>query len=241
MGELKVKSFILWVLTPFKSNLTPCVTVCRKESLNLKETGGFFSTHYTRLVRSDHQSAAESGSARRRPTHSLSLSLSDSSVQAQSGRLLCQLWQCSLPASTLWIGVNRLWRRRRPVRPDWYNGISVCMCACLCRELITKHSFISKSHLGATVHYRGTDMLCAMTSTAYFHSHLRKVLHTRAGRSASACQKASVEVLVHCCASFLIYRGEVLTWVFRWLNENEMLLLSYQGDKKLNKVVLKSK
>lgn len=201
--------------------------------------GFFISTHYTRLVRSDRQSAAESGSAQRRPTHSLSLS--DSSVQAQSGRLLCQLWQCSLPASTLWIGVNRLWRRRRPVRPDWYNGISVCMCACLCRELITKHSFISKSHLGATVHYRGTDMLCAMTSTAYFHSHLRKVLHTRAGRSASACQKASVEVLVHCCASFLIYRGEVLTRVFGWLNENEMLLLSYQGDKKLNKVVLKSK
>lgn len=240
MGELKVKSFILWVLTPFKSNLTPCVTVCRKESLNLKETG-FFLAHITLdwwgLTISLQLNQDQPGADR----HTHSLSLSDSSVQAQSGRLLCQLWQCSLPASTLWIGVNRLWRRRRPVRPDWYNGISVCMCACLCRELITKHSFISKSHLGATVHYRGTDMLCAMTSTAYFHSHLRKVLHTRAGRSASACQKASVEVLVHCCASFLIYRGEVLTRVFRWLNENEMLLLSYQGDKKLNKVVLKSK
>ena len=61
---------------------------------------------------------------------SLCLSVSESSVQPQSGRLLCQLWQCSLPASTLWIGVNRLWPRQRPARPDCYNGISVCVCAC---------------------------------------------------------------------------------------------------------------
>lgn len=65
---------------------------------------------------------------------SLCLSVSDSSVQPQSGRLLCQLWQCSLPASTLWIGVNRLWPRQRPARPDCYNGISVCTCVCACAE-----------------------------------------------------------------------------------------------------------
>lgn len=106
------------------------------------------------------------------PALSPSLRLSDSSVQPQSGRLLCQLWQCSLPASTLWIGVNRLWPRQRPARPDCYNGISVwvCACMCVCCDLITKRlPFISKSHPRATLRYRGTDAQCTMTSSACFY------------------------------------------------------------------------
>lgn len=141
---------------------------------------------------------------------SLSLCLSDSSVQPQSGRLLCQLWQCSLPASTLWIGANRLWPRQRPARPDCYNGISVCVCLCvrMCCDLITKRSFISKSHPGATVHYRGTETQCTMTSTAYFHFHSSTPLIT-----ASCYQKASVLSLnmSHCCCvAFLSAR--LLYW-----------------------------
>lgn len=67
------------------------------------------------------------------------------------------------------------------------GSVCVCMWARMCSELITKCSFISKSHPEATVHYRGTDTQCAMTSTAYFHFHSQTPLIT-----APCYQKASV-------------------------------------------------
>lgn len=140
-------------------------------------------------------------------TCSLSLCLSDSTAQPQSGRLLCQLWQCSLPASTLWIGANRLWPRQRPARPDCYNGISVCLCVRMCCDLFTKCSVIFKSHPRATVHYRGTETQCTMTSTVYFHFHSSTPLIT-----ASCYQKASVLNLNmnHCRVAF--FSARLLYW-----------------------------